>query len=162
MEDECYDINSCARTYSLLIWNIILDEPVVAIFILFVNYFFAIIPTISIFFAKYTQIKNDKNKNKFLTNIIQYLSYIFYLLPFFVNIYQLLVFKRVISFRMTRTFFFGQLVALPLYILSFYINNVFKYINLKTYYVLLILSLIYLIIFIVYLFTLSEFVMPDF
>lgn len=152
---ECYNINHCATEFAKETWNVIMKNSSIALFVLFSNYFFAILPALIVFFQK---IRMKKDKKVKITPLLNVISIFFFILPLLVNLYQLVVFKRFISLRMTRTFFFGQIVSLLIYGLSQsnYILN--KIAILPLWLIILITLLFYLLCFIMYIPTASEFV----
>jgi hypothetical protein len=165
MDNNCFDINSCAHKYALATWNIILTNKPIAIFILFANFFFAILPAFILFFQKLRLVETEEKKKsniklpEFLSTLMNIFGITYFLLPLCVNLFQLIVFKRFISFRMTRTFFFGQLVAVPLYIICYVKYGLKKFTVFPLYINFIILASVYLVIFLIYLVTLSEFVL---
>lgn len=152
---DCFDINDCAAKFAKETWNIIMKNSFVALFILCSNYFFAILPALIVFFEK---IRIRKNKKVKITPLLNVISIFFFLFPLLVNLYQLFVFKRFISLRMTRTFFFGQLVSLIIFGLSHnnYLLNIIS--RLPLWITVLVTLSVYLLFFIIYIPTLSEFV----
>lgn len=152
---ECSDINDCATAFAKETWQVIMTQPKVAIFILFSNYFFAILPALIVFFQK---IRNKKNKRVRIETLLSVISIFFFLFPLVINLYQLIVFQRFISLRMTRTFFFGQIVSLLIYGISQSDYLISKIALLPLHVSITITLIFYLLCFIMYLGTVSEFV----
>lgn len=118
MDPNCY-----ARVHSQDIWSKYMERPNVAIFILICNFFFAILPGV-LYFATNVRIvqEEDNNIDRELPNVQKlsdWLALLFIIFPLFVSTWQMFMFHRLISLRMTRTFFFGQCISVFLYLLCF-------------------------------------------
>ena len=100
-----------------------MDEPPIAIWILMCNFFFAILPGV-LYFATNVRIvqEEDNNIDRELPNVQKvsdWLALLFIIFPIFVSAFQMFKFHRLISLRMTRTFFVGQIVSVILYLCCF-------------------------------------------
>lgn len=151
----CSEPNDCASVFSKQIWRIFMENSFVALFILFSNYFFAILPVLIIFFQK---IRNKKEKKPKFGPLLNIISIFFFFFPLAVNFYQLVFFKRFISLRMTRTYFFGQIVSLILYGLSQSNYLITKIAYYPMWAIMLVTFTFYLLLFLMYIPTGSEFV----
>jgi hypothetical protein len=145
-----------------------MQHPWVAIFILSCNFLFAVLPGI-LYFATNVRIVQQEDRSHPLTrelpnirNVADWLALLFIIYPMIVSIWQIVAFHRLISLRMTRTFFFGQFISLVLYLMCYSKPLLRKFTIFppkQTIPVLSVLLLLasYFLIFIPYLLTISEF-----
>lgn len=117
------DPNCQARVHSEKIWKRYLENRNVAIFILVCNFFFAILPGV-LYFATNVRLVQEEDETlerspPNVQSIVDWLAFLFVVFPIFVSFWQMFVFHRLISLRMTRTFFFGQCISLALYGMCF-------------------------------------------
>lgn len=118
------DPNCFARLRSEEIWNRFLSQSkAVSAWILTCNFFFGMLPGI-LFFV--TNIRLSQEETKSLPNLlpdfnraVSWFGIIFVLFPICISLFQILHFHRLISLRMTRTFFMGQIVGFIFYMCSF-------------------------------------------
>lgn len=116
--------NCFARLRSEEIWNRFMSQSkVVSAWILTCNFFFGMLPGI-LFFV--TNIRLSQEETKSLPNLlpdfnraVSWFGIIFVLFPICISLFQILHFHRLISLRMTRTFFMGQIVGFIFYMCSF-------------------------------------------
>lgn len=118
------DPNYNARIHSERIWGGYMGTSKnVARWILTCNFFFGVLPGI-LFFA--TNVRISQETDDKITSVlpdfnraVSWFGIIFCLFPLFVSVFQIFQFNRLISLRMTRTFFVGQLVGFVFYMCSF-------------------------------------------
>jgi len=123
-KDFSTDPDIFARKKSQQIWRRYLTESkLVAMWILSANFFFGVLPGI-LFFAANVRLSQEEDES--LPNVlpnfnsaVNWFGIIFVLFPIFISVFQILVFHRLISLRMTRTFFVGQLVGFIFYMCAF-------------------------------------------
>lgn len=161
LEPNCF-----ARIKSEEIWSRYLSEStMIGMWILTCNFFFGVLPGILFFI---TNVRISQEPSQSLPNIlpdfrhmVSWFGIIFVLFPIFISIFQIFVFHRLISLRMTRTFFVGQIVGLILYMCSFSKTILKKFHWFKKKITFISLTIILLIIvmscvFVPYLFLFSE------
>jgi len=162
------DPNYFARRKSEEMWGRYLSESkVVAAWILTCNFFFGVLPGI-LFFVSNVRISQEEDKK--IPNVlpdfnraVNWFGIIFVIIPMVTSIFQMLKLYRLVSLRMTRTFFVGQAVGFIFYMCSFSKTflEMFHWFPKKTTFiglVIILLVLAMLIIFIPYLFLFSELV----
>lgn len=118
MNPNCY-----ARVLSEMIWSKFMENPGVGAWILVCNFFFAILPGV-LYFATNVRIvqEEDNTMDRELPNVQKVsdvLALLFIIFPVFVSAFQIVVYNRLISLRMARTFLFGQCISLVLYACCF-------------------------------------------
>ncbi len=91
--------------------------------ILTCNFFFGVLPGI-LFFVSNVRISQEEDKK--ISNIlpdfnraVNWFGILFVLFPMFISVFQMFNFYRLVSLRMTRTFFVGQLVGFIFYMCAF-------------------------------------------
>lgn len=173
MDPNCY-----ARVLSEMIWSKLMQNPspppnpfsmftpFVPIFILICNFFFAILPGV-LYFATNVRIvqEEDSTIDRELPNVQKlsdWFALLFIIFPLFVSVFQIFKFHRLISFRMTRTFLFGQIISSVLYLCCFSKPFLRKFIWFPRKQTILGLTIIFILIiypvlFLPWLFTYSEF-----
>lgn len=117
------DINCLGRLFSEYYWTQFMRKPGVATFVLVANFFFAILPGV-LYFATNVRILQEEDEYierdiPDIQSMADWFAIIFVIFPIFVSIWQIRVFHRLISLRMPRTFLFGQIISLALYMLCF-------------------------------------------
>lgn len=118
------DPNYFARRKSEEIWGrYVAKSKGVAGWILACNFFFGVLPGI-LFFV--TNVRISQEEDKKMPNVlpdfsraVSWFGILFVLFPMFVSVFQMFKFYRLISLRMTRTFFVGQLIGFIFYMCSF-------------------------------------------
>lgn len=118
------DPNVFARKKSEQIWGRYMSESkLVAMWILTANFFFGVLPGI-LFFV--TNVRISQEEDESVSNVlpdfsraVNWFGIIFVLFPIFISVFQMFVFNRLISLRMTRTFFVGQTIGFVFYMCSF-------------------------------------------
>lgn len=162
------DPNCFARTTSEEILNRFMTHSKgVTAWILTCNFFFGVLPGI-LFFV--TNIRLSQEETKSLPNLlpdfnraVSWFGIIFVLFPICVSIFQMYVFERFISLRMTRTFFVGQVVGFIFYMCSFsqsFLEKFHWFPRRFTFFamVLILVAITMVVVFLPYLLTFSELV----
>lgn len=133
--------------------------------ILTCNFFFGVLPGI-LFFVSNVRISQEEDKK--ITNIlpdfnraVNWFGILFVLFPMVVSIFQMFKFYRLVSLRMTRTFFVGQIVGFVFYMCAFSKSFLekFHWFPKKTTFiglVIILLGIVMLVIFLPYLLLFSE------
>jgi hypothetical protein len=160
------DPNYFARKKSQEMWGrYMFESKNIARWILTCNFFFGVLPGI-LFFVSNVRISQEEDKK--ITNIlpdfnraVNWFGILFVLFPMFISVFQMFKFYRLISLRMTRTFFVGQLVGFVFYMCAFSKSFLekFHWFPKKTSFIGLVIILIILVmvfIFLPYLFLFSE------
>jgi hypothetical protein len=100
-----------------------MESKGVSAWILTCNFFFGVLPGI-LFFV--TNIRLSQEETKSLPNVlpdfhrvVSWFGILFVLFPISISLFQMYHFHRLISLRMTRTFFAGQVVGFIFYMCSF-------------------------------------------
>lgn len=117
------DTNCYVRVLSEMIWSKFMETPGVGAWILTCNFFFAILPGV-LYFATNVRIVQEEDNiiDRELPNVQKlsdWLALLFIIFPLFVSAFQIFVYHRLISLRMTRTFLFGQCISVFLYLLCY-------------------------------------------
>jgi len=118
------DPNYFARKKSEQIWGRYMrHSKFVASWILACNFFFGVLPGI-LFFV--TNVRISQEEDKKIPNVLpdfnraaNWFGILFVLFPMFISVFQMFHFNRLISLRMTRTFFAGQLIGFVFYMCAF-------------------------------------------
>lgn len=118
------DPNCFARLRAEETWNrFMMESKGVSAWILTCNFFFGVLPGI-LFFV--TNIRLSQEETKSLPNVlpdfrraVSWFGILFVLFPISISLFQMFHFHRLISLRMTRTFFVGQVVGFIFYMCSF-------------------------------------------
>jgi hypothetical protein len=159
------DPNYFARKKSEQIWSRYMKSKNVARWILTCNFFFGVLPGI-LFFVSNVRISQEKDQT--ISNVlpdfnraVNWFGILFVLFPMFISVFQMFNFYRLISLRMTRTFFVGQLVGFVFYMCAFSKTflEMFHWFPKKTTFIGLVIILVLIVmvvIFLPYLFLFSE------
>lgn len=162
------DPNYFARKKSEQVWEkYMTSSKLVAAWILTANFFFGVLPGI-LFFA--TNVRLSQEEDESIPNVlpdfnrvVNWFGIIFVLFPIVVSVFQMFKFYRLISMRMTRTFFIGQIVGFIFYMCAFSktILRKFQWFPKKSTFIGLVIILVLLVMilfFLPYLFLFSEMV----
>jgi len=165
-KDFNIDPNVFARKKSQQIWESYMNKSkLVAMWILTANFFFGVLPGI-LFFATNVRLSQEEDESlpsvlPDFDSVVNWFGIIFVLFPIFISIFQMFVFHRLISLRMTRTFFVGQLIGFIFYMCAFsksFLRKFHWFPKKSTFIALAIILLVIVMVFIFvpYLFLFSE------
>lgn len=157
--------NHFARKKSQQIWGEYMKQWFAPRWILTVNFFFGVLPGI-LFFV--TNVRLSQEETGSLPNVlpdfhraVSWFGLLFVLVPIFISLFQIFYFHRLISLRMSRTFFIGQLVGLIFYMCSFskdFLKKFHQFPKKFTFlgWVVILVALVMMLVFLPYLYYFSE------